>query len=51
MNQSTTEQDRQIRDTAVRQSGPLDDPAANWPLATAAQNAQTEGRQRGRIGG
>lgn len=51
MAQRTSDEDRRIRDTVARQSRPLNDPAANWALARQAQDAQTEGRERGRIGG
>jgi hypothetical protein len=41
-----TEEERQIRDTSMRESWPLNDPRANYPLAEKAREARREGRER-----
>lgn len=35
-----------VRDQVARESRPLDDPAANYPLAARAHQAHGEGAQR-----
>lgn len=41
-----SEEDQRIRDTAQRESWPLNDPRANYDLAELARRAQAEGRER-----
>ncbi len=41
-----TDQDKEIRDTAVRESWPMNDPRANYPIAEQARQATAEGRDR-----
>jgi hypothetical protein len=40
------EEQRAIRDTALREAWPYTDPRANYPLAEQARNAQAAGRVR-----
>ncbi|WP_157410829.1 hypothetical protein [Actinoplanes rectilineatus] len=35
----------QVRDNAIRESWPLDDPRANYPLAENRRGAQEQGRR------
>lgn len=41
-----SEEDQRIRDTAQRESWPLNDPRANYPIAEQARQARAEGRER-----
>lgn len=41
-----SEEERQIRDTAQRESWSMNDPRANYPIAEAAREARREGRER-----
>jgi hypothetical protein len=39
-----TDEQRAIRDTALREAWPYTDPRANYPLAEQARTARAEGR-------
>jgi hypothetical protein len=41
-----TDEERRVRDTALRESWPYDDDRANYPAAVARRRAQAEGRER-----
>lgn len=41
----TSPEDQRIRDTAVRESWPLNDPRATYPLAVQARQARAEGQK------